>query len=260
MIARVLPRLSGLRHLAVESGSRNEIGNGIAFEDDGAESYARRPPPLVSLTLAYTTHYPAVYSFIAAFRSTLQHLSIAVKCDVPSNVEPSASPSKLDLPHLKSLSLQDLPPAQEVGRTLAVLLAHFDLSTLTHLTLLDNNNTFETDSEHLVYIDKSIKLGALQSLIIDSPTPRLSLEEHFVIRDLHAKRGLPPPKCSLFDVRSFEDVQDGDTADVCADVEAVLAFGLRQLEWSRTRGDVQGGLALIEALRPLNEMRKDWRD
>lgn len=259
-IAGSVSELPRLEYLAIESGPNNASSDQVPFTDRDLIFALLQPPPLKSLSLSYDIHFTAAFTLIAAFHSTLEHLTITTRSVDPIyETEPQTTPTKLVLPHLKTLVLSN--HAGDIGgNALRVLLAHFDLSPLTRLTILDDINDLSFQpSGHLNTLDSAIP--SLRILTLDSPAVDISLDEYRMIRSFHAKHGLPPPAHSLFDQeRLLTASEDGDLDELCDEVDAVLAFGQRQAEWSRTLGDVMGGLALVKALKPLSELRKDWRD
>ncbi|KAL8293308.1 hypothetical protein RQP46_000009 [Phenoliferia psychrophenolica] len=268
-LAGPLTRLVSLTHLEIDSGPRCEDQDDCAdpvWSPSDLATLAKHPLPLTSFKLSAYRFYPCQFAFISLFHSTLTHLTIATEGLVERPGEPIPEESfRVHLPLLQSLHLSD--PAEDCKSDITVkLLLPFLSSPLVDLTVLDVWTSFEHTGPLFGHLKNQLPLRRqLQLGWVEGPMENmrpLYMSELLAIRDVCSDRGIAMPTNSFFDEQCLQDdvSDDGELEIMNVEVRSLLEFGLRHVERGRRWDEIRIWSGLMEALRPLHEMKKDWRD
>lgn len=258
--------LAGLRHLHVL-----EIKAGATAHDDAADAAAQwsdpalaqlaiSVPPLTTLKLELHTYHTTDTDFINLFAATLKRLSITTDA-VDNNLFKTPPPGTVTLQtsftFLRRLKVGINSHINDPYSLMAVLSPFLD-NHIVDLTLVDthlSSNFHPTPGP--IYPTMIAMLRTLKHLDIHPPLRGLSDIDRRALVKFGAAFGVSLPEQSIFDMRQPEDEA---LSHLCAEVDRVLEFGKRQVEWSRRLDDQRRVLALVEALKPLDAFRDEWND
>ncbi|KAL8276837.1 hypothetical protein RQP46_010768 [Phenoliferia psychrophenolica] len=264
-IATELSRFQDLYDLELTGAANSEQSADAHWPKAAVADLTLYPPPLTSLKLSFDPFCFTQYSFVSAFHATLKHLAITtdyVEDEIPGI--PTPKMFRVHLPFLITLHITS--PGSEMSQAVTTnLLLPFLQSPITDLSISDNQAYYQSNGNIMTHLRD--QLPTLQLLTLDSPASGIRMSEFRAIAAVCADRGLPQPAHSLFQQSGVlahflrdEVVDQGDLLAANMELKSLLGFGRRQVEWCTTLGDATRTAALVEALRPLNELRLEWKD
>ncbi|KAL8276857.1 hypothetical protein RQP46_010788 [Phenoliferia psychrophenolica] len=264
-IATELSRFKNLDHLELAGAANSDQSADAHWPKAAVAALTLHPPPLSSLKLSFDPCSFTHYAFISSFHSTLKHLFLTtdyVEDEIPGI--PTPETFRIHLPSLITLHITD-PSAETIEAVTTQLLLPFLHSPIVDLSISDNQASYPPNGKIMTHLKG--QLPTLQLLTLDSPASGILMCEFRAMAALCTERGLPQPTHSLFQESGVlayflqdEIVDQGDLLTASLELESLLGFGRRQVEWGTTLGDAVRTARLVEALRPLNELRLEWND